>query len=421
MSTRNSSRWLRNSLSALLIWTLLAVPVLGALATMISQHFQSAELARESSDVIRQIEQKVEQTHGLLNSMVSVHVATSGNQSTLVTMAEKLRQDNPEITAVGAYRNVHISEREAFQVEMAKSGLYDFRIADLTNNERVASPPRKNAVPISLLEPMTPELLPLLGSDLAASSDLQTSLSLAMDQNISVETVIPDGWPAAGQLMMLQPVRNVPEGDHLGVQQDYGGYFLIVDPNVYLAGVLNGNLQSHINQLSLVLGKNGEENLLANRRFSNEHLEARGWFTASLNERTFRLGDTSLVLLIDSSRGLQRSHLVMAIIFIVLATGCFFSALLWLKERRNTPIEDEALRAERDRLMGDSHLSANPVRIAPGNRWLTLAVWVLLLVPALCAIAAMMSQRYQSEKFQHESFDVVRTVEQEDKSDKWSV
>ena len=62
---------------------------------------------------------------------------------------------------------------------MANSGLYDFRIMDLVGSARVPSPERNDAIPISLLEPMTPELLPLLGSDFAANSELQTSLSVA--------------------------------------------------------------------------------------------------------------------------------------------------------------------------------------------------------------------------------------------------
>ena len=412
MSTRNNKRWLGSRLAALVIWTVLAVPLLGAFAVMISLQLQSAALARESSDVQRQLEQKVGHLHALLNSMVSVHVATSDNQSALVGMAEKLRQDNPEITAVGSYMNVPLSEREAFESDMANSGLYDFRIMDLVGSARVPSPERNDAIPISLLEPMTPELLPLLGSDLAANSELQTSLSVATGRDLTVGTVVPDDWPAAGQLMMLQSAYQVPGRDNFDYQQDNGGCFLIIDPANYLADLLDENLDSNVKELSLALRRSGQESLLARKRFSNEHLIASDWFSPTLHEHVFELANSSLVISIKGARGIDKNHLVTALFFIVLATACFFAALSWMIAKRDAVIESEALQVERYRFSGDSVMSMKPVRQSSGNREVTLAVWLLLLVPVLGMIAVMISKRYQSDAFLHESSDVVRMVEQ---------
>ena len=412
MLFKNNPRWPGSRLAALVIWMFLAVPLLVAFAVLISHQFQSAELAHESSDVERQVEQKIGQLHALLNSMVSVHVATSGNQSALIGMAEKLRRDNPEITAVGGYRDVALSERTAFEAGMVDSGLYDFRIMDLTDKARVPSPQRNNALPISLLEPMTPELLPLLGSDLAADSELQLSLSLAMEQDTTVGAVVPDYWPAAGQLIMLQSAYRMPERDSYNFHQDLGGCFLIVNLADYLTDILSEKSHTYVNEVSLVLRREGEESVFTSKWHPNEHLMASDWFAPALVENALELGNTSLVLSIKSERGIDKSHMVTALFFIVLATAGFFAALSWMVAKRDAVIENAALRAERDRFLGDSVATMKPRWQSSGDRKLVLTLWVLLLVPLLCIIATIVSKRLQSDAFLHASSDVARMVEQ---------
>ena len=191
-------------MSAVAAWILFVLPVLGISTAIISLKMQSATVASEDANVARQVEQKFRRINGLLNSVIEVHLATSGNQSALLSMAEQLRLDNPSVTAVGRYQNASLPERGAFQEKMAESGLYGYRIADLVDDERVPSPLRTNATPISLLEPMTPALLPLLGTDLAANEKVNDRLSSATVLHTSVVTIIPEHWPAAGQLMILK-------------------------------------------------------------------------------------------------------------------------------------------------------------------------------------------------------------------------
>ena len=415
MSSGTKRSWHKGQLTALAVWVVLMVPFLGTIATMLSQQFQSAVLAREGSDITRQVEQKVRQMHGLLNSLVSVHFATSGNSSALVAMAENLRQSNPKITAVGRYQNVPLFEREAFQEEMAESGLYGYRISDLVNNERVPSPLRENAIPISLLDPMTPALLPLLGTDLAAIAALQTRLSLAMGQDTTAEIALPEHWPAAGQLMVLQPfhrIRQAREEHGTSFQKNDGGYFLIIDPNAYLADVLDIESHSHVVGLSLALRKDDEDKLLASKRFSTEHLIGSSWFEPFVDERTFELGDSSLVLLIDCTQGIHKSHLVTAILFILLATACFIAILAWLNERDNAARELNALHIEDDIFPDGSAIAKKPISHGLRDGSITITASLLLLLPALCVIATMISQRYQAEDFAHAGSDARRMVEQ---------
>ena len=412
MSTRNNIRWAGSRLAALVIWTILTLPLLGTVTVMISQHLQSAAIDHISAEVTRDVEQNVGQLRGLLSSMISVHIATSGNQSALVAMAENLRQDSPEIIAVGAFENVPLNEREAFEKGMADSGLYDFNIVDLLGNERVPSPVRNNAMPISLLEPMTPELLPLLGSDLAANNAMQTSLSLSVEQDSIVGAVVPEYWPASGQLIVLQSALLPPVRGGYADQRLIGGCFLIINPEDYLADLLSENLDSQVSEISLSLRDNGKESLLASKQFSNADFIASEWFAPSVYKHTFELGNVSLVLSIDGVRGINRSLLLTATVFFMLATACFFAALSWKIAKRDAVIKNAALRAERHRFVGDSVVSMKPVRHSSARRTVILTLGLLVLLPTLCLIATMISLRYQSDAFMHASDDIARMVRQ---------
>ena len=106
-------------------------------------------------------------------------------------MAKQLRLDYPKITAVGRFQNVPITERSAFEKKGDDSGLNGFIISDLIDGKRVPSPERNNAMPISLLEPLTSQFRPLIGTDLAADSALQRRLYAAIVQNSTVAITIP--------------------------------------------------------------------------------------------------------------------------------------------------------------------------------------------------------------------------------------
>ena len=159
------------------MWTLAVLAVLCVVLFQVSQHFQAIQMQRDSSDIAHHVEQKARQVQGLLNSLVSAHYATAGDQSAIVAMAEQLRLDNPKINAVGRYQTVQLWQRKKFEETMTESGLYAFHIADLVGAKRVPSVERLRAKPISFLEPMTPEMLPLLGIDLAADERLEKSLT----------------------------------------------------------------------------------------------------------------------------------------------------------------------------------------------------------------------------------------------------
>ena len=361
-------RLLGKHANTLLLWFLLVEAIIVGLSVLISQQWRSMSFERESPDVARQVSRQISQMHGLLGTMISSHHATAGDQSTLLAMVEQLRQDNPKITAVGRYQSVPIWKRSAFEEEMAEYGLYDFTISDLSANARLPSPRRAIAKPISLIDPMTPQLLPLLGTDLAAVRTLLPSLSSAILQNSTIAIAIPDYWPAARQLMVLQPAYrglHAPENPDARIQQADGGYFLIIDPDVYLQGVTDNETGSSLHTLSIMLRKYGEDTLLSRHQYPTENLLAGSWFKPPLQQRVFELGDASLILVIEGSYGIPRTHLIAAASTNLLIIALFIAALSWLEERRRASLEkqqsDKALRDERDRTAHTLHLISDAV------------------------------------------------------------
>ena len=396
-------------------WMLLAIPLLGACAGAVSLQIRSAESSQKNAVAAQQLEQKVRQLQGLLNSLTGVHIATSGNQPALLSLAEKVRMDNPGVTAVGRFQNIRLSEREAFQEAMAESGLFGFRIADLVDNKRVASPLRDDATPVSLLDPMTPELLPLLGSDLAADSELRDRLSIASEMHSSVEISIPDHWPAAGQLMILKPAHQTmqtPADSNLKDQEDIGGYFIIIDPEIYFKSVLDAISQRQSKGLTLSLSHDSEESLLITRHYPTANLFEPGWFAQSNYEQVFDFGDSSLILSIEGVHGVPKNQWVAIIIFILLAFACLFAGAAWLKQKYRHISGTDAFQSR------DKGFSRNAAELTRSNRnkftrqSVALLAGTLLLLPVLASLAMVISQRYQSETFEHESADIARVVAQ---------
>ena len=354
------------------VWIVLVVPFLCAIALMICQQYESSALQREGFDITRQVQERATQTYSQLSSMLGVHYATAGDQASLIAMAEHVRLHYPGTTAVGRYQNLSLMGRRDFPESELAPGRLDSRIAYLHGRQSVASPRRRHVSLVSILEPMSPQLLPLLGSDLTAGNALQARLASATAENSTVALLIPDDWPAARQLMLLQPAyrgRYVPQEKEERIRQDDGGYLLITDPHDLVEGVLDEKPHSRVNSLSLVLRENGQARLLANRQFMPDGLLGRDWFEPSIQQHSVALGDISLELVIENSPGIRGVHALMVVSFILLATTAFTTTLSWLLERQRVVCErllgNSLLQIERERtnrtlhLVGDAVITVN--------------------------------------------------------------
>ena len=348
---------------ALGIWLLLAVPALLLLAFSGSQSYQNKSFAKERDAISQQVAQNIISLGNTLESMVSIHTVTSGDKSALIAMAEQLRRDNPKITAVGRFKNIPLLNRNEFETNMRMTGLYDSDIANLTVNGRISAAPREYARPVSLLEPMKPALLPLLGSDLAAEPTLRASIAAADAKDENVLIAIPDHWPAAGQLMMLRPAykgSSTPDNAEARLRQIDGGYFLIINPEAYLDGVLDQKSFSRVNALSLSIQKQEQKTLLANRQYPTEELMGANWLAPSRLQYIFDIGDASLLFSASVPRGLPTSHFVMAMSLITLSSVIYLLFLSRHQERQRftteKKISHDALRKERDRTARTLHL-----------------------------------------------------------------
>ena len=168
--------------------------------------------------------------------------------------------------------------------------------------------------------------------------------------------------------MVLQPAYRglfAPDNPVARIQQADGGHLLIIDPKIYLENVVDEEQQSSLSALSLVLHKYDDETLLANLQLPTEDMLASAWFTPPLHQYTFKLGDASLVLVIEGAHGIPRSHWMAAIVFILLTTAFFVAVILWRQELRRAAVNKlqshDALRTERDRTACTLHLISDAV------------------------------------------------------------
>ena len=251
---------------------------------------------------------------------------------------------------------------------MSASGQQMFQITDLVDGISVPSPERGLALPISLIEPASFELRKLIGTDLAGDRKLESSLSKSVVENSTVAIAIPENWPAANQLMLLQPAYrglSVPEQFSARIEQADGGYLLIIDPLNYLDDIAHELLLTQVSSISLALEKLDKTILLASNQYPSQQFFATRWFDRPVYKRTFEVGDAMLNLTIKGNKGIPYNHLIAALCFLFLAIASFVAVMLWLRDRQRAATEKklshDALRTERDRTARTLHLISDAV------------------------------------------------------------
>ena len=192
---------------------------------------QSESATQSSSNVTRSIGGKVSEVRTMMSSLVGMHYASiSLNSGELLGYSETLREQSPYVNALGRYEAVSGSKREAFEESMSEKGLFNFRIVDISETgSSNTSAAAELYYPVSMLEPMNPANLRMIGANLATVPTLATELDRISRQNESLITTLPQSWPWGGQLFMFTPVYlgNHPPVDEEERLKHFDGGFWI--------------------------------------------------------------------------------------------------------------------------------------------------------------------------------------------------
>ena len=161
---------------------------------------QSESATRSSSNVTRSIGGKVGEVRTMMSSLVGMHYASiSINNGELLGYSETLRKQSPYVNALGRYAVVSRSNREAFEESMSNKGLFNFHIVDINDTGKSKiSAEADSYYPVSMLEPMNPSNLRMIGANLASVPALATELDRISRSNESLITTLPASWPWGG-------------------------------------------------------------------------------------------------------------------------------------------------------------------------------------------------------------------------------
>jgi len=192
---------------------------------------QSEEAQKSASNVTRNIGSKVSEIRTMMSSLVGMHYASINlDNGELLGYSEALREQSPFVNALGRYEAVENSSREEFEALMSEKGLFNFHIVDI--HEAGVSQSSANAdiyYPISMLEPMNPANLRMIGANLATVPTLAKGLDRISRNNESLATTLPHAWPWGGQLFMFTPVylgNHPPVSEEERLKHFDGGFWI---------------------------------------------------------------------------------------------------------------------------------------------------------------------------------------------------
>lgn len=313
-------------------------------------------LEESTTAVSNALRNRLNEVRTVVSSLVGMHHATNNTDGgRLRDYAASLQKDAPFISAIGRYKPISNDERWDFEDSMSGAGLFNFQIGKINEEGRRRNREKANSyIPVSMLEPMAPTNLLLLGTDLALIPGLTNALDDVILSNESYVSRFPSHWPLADQLVLFQPVyrgNTVPSTGQERAEQQDGG-FLIVINLVELLDTLREEWESHNFSIELRSPTNDVMvfNHMAGRK-DNQYLTS--LYPLARVSRTQSLGVTSLVLEMNSQVGfslyaLARIFLIIGALVSMLFLGATHTAHKRLAERTRQANLD-AVFAEREK------------------------------------------------------------------------
>lgn len=222
----------------------LAIPTLLYTSYTLNYNQQTERIEQSAKTVSQHIGMRVGEMRTLMAALVSLHHKSSNelDNTELLLFSEQFLERSDYITSIGRYDYLDHSERKTFETHMSENGLFDFKLTELDRLGRLR--PRAKAshyYPISLLDPMVPETLKLIGSDLAADPEFLELLDGISVRNESLVASLPDAWPLGGDLVLLRPVylgTLVPSLMDSRLEQSDGGFWVTINIEKLLSGMV---------------------------------------------------------------------------------------------------------------------------------------------------------------------------------------
>ena len=333
------------------LFLLVFVPVVLFVALSLNKSRQQRILIEDTAEISREFSRHVGELQSLVYALAGMHQASRTDRSeALAGFAEQLRSSNPMITAIGLYQRLNLEDRQSFEQSMKDQGLFAYNVHDLqSDGSRFISPNRPVSYPVSGLDPMHLSLTDLMVSDLGANPAIKDELEKSARLYQEAIIRIPNGWPAAGQLMLFHPVYEgmyPPDEEEERVALFDGGFLAIVKPE-FFSNFIGENLEKYSLQLDVQNSMGSNHVLTVDSSNENPALLS-SWFRPVSDYRLVSMGTSKLVLSIKSSRGILPLYLVGTIIVLLFSAFC---AVLAISHARNKARAQEQQDAGREALL----------------------------------------------------------------------
>jgi len=332
------------------LYLLVFVPLVLVVAFSLNSFTQQNAMHRDMAGVSRELTQRAGELQSLMYTLSVMHQVNRASASELLaSFSAQLRSNNPLISAIGYYQSLTLDDRDEFEATISERVQFDYRLHDfIQDGERVVSPRRNFSLPISSIDPMSPELFGLLGTDLGASPELRGVLQDASRLNRSAMIKVPSHWPAAGQLMAFQPVYHgleTPDFKNDQViqdqgKQDNGGYFVILDPEIF-SGLNIEELASYSITLDLN-NKLGSSRIVERVVNAENRILSGSWFSSLTKQQKFVIGTDYVTLTLTSNQGIVPALFLATLIFLTLTSICVGLLIVHVRQKQSAYLAREA-------------------------------------------------------------------------------
>lgn len=226
----------------MVLFVLLSIPAILYGAQALNHHHIKNSVQQSVKTILQDVSERIGVIRTMLSSLEGLYyVSPDLDNGKLLHFSRNLLQNSPYITMLGRYESIAREERINFESRMTDNGHLDFRIREIDKfGKFVPRDDRSHYYPISILEPLKPENLAMVGVDFGSVSGMAKNLtSIAADKAFLLAPV-PTSWSESASLVAFHPVyrgKEAPDSEKALLQQTTGGFWLNIDVDLLLSGI----------------------------------------------------------------------------------------------------------------------------------------------------------------------------------------
>ncbi|MBX2880778.1 MAG: EAL domain-containing protein [Granulosicoccus sp.] len=311
-------------------FTLLAIPTILHTAYTLNAHHLNVQAQQSANAVVQDVSNRIGVIRTLLASLEGLHyVSPNLDKAKFHLFARDFLSNAPYIKSIGRYESISREDRQSYESRMVEQGYPGFQISEITRNgEILPRGERSHYYPISLLEPLKPDNLALVGVDFGSESGMAGSLDTIAKDNAVLIAPLPGNWPGTATLVAFNPVyrgKEAPDSEQESLRQTSGGFWINID----IESLLN-EVSEQIKgfDVKVQILDNDEQQLIHSRQSTSApklHLAA---FFAKrvITEQWNTGGSAAIIVSMEQAVGFKSKTLIL--VALALAATIFVATLL---------------------------------------------------------------------------------------------